>query len=187
MVLDGVVIVVQSLRLLQLIVTLWTAACRTPLSPTVSWSLLKLKSVESVCHPTILFSVAPSPFAFNQGIFQWVDLASGGQSIGASTSASVLPLNIQHRFSLGSTGLISLQSKRLSNEEYPVNNPTRKFCTQIAQQSNCHLQVMGASLLYLVKLCVCPSVKEGGTFQMSLKVIPFLWWLSSKQRTIKKC
>ena len=39
---------------------------------------------------------------------------SGGQSIGVSPSASVLPMNIQDRFLLGSTGFISLQSKRLS-------------------------------------------------------------------------
>ena len=37
--------------------------------------------------------------------------ASGGQSIGASASASVLPMNIQGRFPLGLTGFISLQSK----------------------------------------------------------------------------
>ena len=36
---------------------------------------------------------------------------SGGQRIGASASASVLPMNIQDRFPLGLTGLISLQSK----------------------------------------------------------------------------
>ena len=40
--------------------------------------------------------------------------ASGGQSIGASASASVLPANIQGWFPLGLTGLISLQSKGLS-------------------------------------------------------------------------
>ena len=39
---------------------------------------------------------------------------SGGQSIGASTSASVLPMNIQDLFPLGLIGLISLQSKGLS-------------------------------------------------------------------------
>ena len=61
---------------------------------------------------------SPSPPALNfsqhQGLFQWVDSASGGQSIGASASASVLPKNIQGWFSLGLTGLISLQSKGLS-------------------------------------------------------------------------
>ena len=40
--------------------------------------------------------------------------ASGGQSIGVSASASVLPMNIQGIFPLGLTGLISLQSKGVS-------------------------------------------------------------------------
>ena len=40
--------------------------------------------------------------------------ASGGQNIGASAPVSVLPVNIQGWFPLGLTGLISLQSKRLS-------------------------------------------------------------------------
>ena len=40
--------------------------------------------------------------------------ASGGRSIGASASASILPMNIQDWFSLGLIGLISLQSKGLS-------------------------------------------------------------------------
>ena len=60
-----------------------------------------------------------SPFAFNlsqhQGIFPVSQLfESGNQSIGASASASVLPMNIQDWFPLGWTGLISLQSKGLS-------------------------------------------------------------------------
>ena len=41
--------------------------------------------------------------------------ASGGQSMGASASASVLPMNIQGWFPLGFTGLISLQFKGLSS------------------------------------------------------------------------
>ena len=47
---------------------------------------------------------------------------SGGHSIGtsASASASVLPMNIQDRFPLGLTGLISLQSKGLSRGFYPA-------------------------------------------------------------------
>ena len=49
------------------------------------------------------------------GSFQMSQLfTSGGQSIGASASASVLPMNIQDRFPLGWTGWISLQSKGLS-------------------------------------------------------------------------
>ena len=54
-----------------------------------------------------------SPFAFNlsqhQSFFWWSD----GQSIGASASALVLPMNIQCWFPLGLTGLISWQSKGL--------------------------------------------------------------------------
>ena len=42
--------------------------------------------------------------------------ASGGQNIGASASASVLPMNIQCLFPLGWTGLISWQSKGLSRQ-----------------------------------------------------------------------
>ena len=51
----------------------------------------------------------------NQGLLKWVSsFASNGQIIGVSASASVLPMNIQDWFSLGLTGLISLQSKGLS-------------------------------------------------------------------------
>ena len=50
----------------------------------------------------------------HQSLFQWVWLfVSGGQSIGASASTSVLPMNIQGWFPLGLTGLISLLSKEL--------------------------------------------------------------------------
>ena len=60
-----------------------------------------------------------SPFAFNlsqhQGLFPVSELfASGGQSTGASSSASVLPVNIQGWFPLGLTDLISLQTKGFS-------------------------------------------------------------------------
>ena len=61
---------------------------------------------------------SPSSPTFNlsqhQGLFQWVDFTSGGQSIEASVSASILPMNIQGWFPLGFTGLISLLSKGLS-------------------------------------------------------------------------
>ena len=45
--------------------------------------------------------------------------ASGGQSIGASALASVLPMNVQGQFLLGLTGLMSLQSKD-SQESAPT-------------------------------------------------------------------
>ena len=71
------------------------------------------------CHPTISSSVAPfssCPQSFPaSGSFpvSWLS-TSGGQSIGAPASASVLPMNIQGWFPLGLTGFISLLSKWLS-------------------------------------------------------------------------
>ena len=61
------------------------------------------------CYPTISFSVVPfssCPQSFSaSGFFPMSQLfASGGQSIGASSSASVLPMNIQDWFPLGLTG-----------------------------------------------------------------------------------
>ena len=50
----------------------------------------------------------------NQGLFQWINSSHRVENTGASTSASVLPMNIQGWFPLGLTGLISLQSKWLS-------------------------------------------------------------------------
>ena len=72
------------------------------------------------CHPTISSSVVPFSsclqFFSASGSFQMSQFfASGGQSIGVSASASVLPLTIQDLFPLGWTGWISLQSKGLSN------------------------------------------------------------------------
>ena len=62
---------------------------------------------------------SPSPPALNlfqhQGLFKWVSSSHQvAKEIGASASASVLPMNIQDCFPLGWTGWISLQSKELS-------------------------------------------------------------------------
>ena len=71
------------------------------------------------CHPTISFSVIPfssclQSFPASRSFPMSQFFASGGQSIGLSASASVLPMNIQNRFHLGWTGWITLQSKGLS-------------------------------------------------------------------------
>ena len=67
-------------------------------------------------HPLLSPSIFPSPQSFPaSGSFQMSQfVTSGGQSIGVSASASVLPMNIQDWFSLGWTGWISLQSKGCS-------------------------------------------------------------------------
>ena len=106
---------VQFLSSVQHFVTPWTAARQASLSIINSQSLHKLMSIASVmpsnhlirCHP-LQSSPASESFPVSQFF------TSGGQSIGASASASVLPMNIQDWFPLGWTGWISLQSGGLS-------------------------------------------------------------------------
>ena len=71
------------------------------------------------CHPTILSSVIPffsclQSFLISESFLMNWHFASSDQRIGASASASVLPMKIQDWFPLELTGLISLQSKGLS-------------------------------------------------------------------------
>ena len=97
------------------------------------------------CHATISSSVVPfSPCLQSfpvSGSFPMSQLfASGGQSIGAWASTSVLPMNIQGWFPLGWTGLISLQSKGLSRVF--SNTAVQKhqfFGSQPSSQSNSHM------------------------------------------------
>ena len=116
---------VQSLSHVWLFATPWTTAPQASLCITNSQSLLKHVHPVSGwtgCHPTISSSVthfssclqsfpglkASGSFLMSQSF------ASGGQSIEASVSASVLPMNIQDWFALRLPGLICLQSKGLS-------------------------------------------------------------------------
>ena len=93
-----VVIVVYSIGHIWFFTTLWTATCQAPLSSTISQSLPKFMSTESMI-PSVSSSVVP--FSHHQsfpasGSFPMSQFfASGGQSVGASASASVLPVNIQ--------------------------------------------------------------------------------------------
>ena len=71
------------------------------------------------CHPTILsfvthFSSCPQSFPASESFPASQLFASGGQSIGVSALAKILPINIQGWFPSGLTSLISLQSKGLS-------------------------------------------------------------------------
>ena len=94
------------------------------------------------CHATISSSVVPyssCPQSFPaSGSFQMSQLfAAGGQSIRASASTSVLPMNTQVWFPLGWTGWISFQSKGLSRVF--SNTTVQKhqfFCTQLSSESN---------------------------------------------------
>ena len=126
---------VQSLSHIRLFATPWTEACQSSLSITNSQSLLKLMSIESVmpsnhlnlcCH----LQSFPASGSFPMSHF----FASGGQSIGVSTSTSVLP------FPLGCTGWFSLQSKGLSRVF--SNTTVQKhqfFSAQLSLYSNSHI------------------------------------------------
>ena len=93
------------------------------------------------CHPTISFSVIPFSSCLQSfqalGSFPMSQLfASGGQSIGASASASVLPLNTQGWFPLGWTGWISLQSRDSQVFSNTIVQKHQFFGTQFSSQSN---------------------------------------------------
>ena len=107
---------VQCSSVAQLCPTLYDPRdCSTPGFP-VHHQLPEL--TQTHVHPTILFSVIPfssclQPFPASGSFPMSQFFTSGGQSIGVSVSASVLPMTIQGWFPLGLTGLI-LQSKGLS-------------------------------------------------------------------------
>ena len=85
---------VQSLSCVRLLATPWTAARQASPSITNSWSLLKLMSIKSVMPSSVFFfhlQSFPASGSFQMNQF----FASGGQSIGVSASALVLPMRIQ--------------------------------------------------------------------------------------------
>jgi len=110
---------VQSLSRVQLFAIPWTAARQASLSITNSQSLLKSCLSSRWRHPAISSSVVPfssclQSFPVSGSFLMSQFFTPGGQSMGASALASVLPMNIQDWFPLRLTGLISLQSKGLS-------------------------------------------------------------------------
>ena len=134
----------QSLSCVWLFATLWTAAHQASLSITNSQSILRFMSIESVmqsnhlifCHPLLLLSIIPSIRSFQMSQL----FISGGQSIGVSALASILPMNIQDWFSLGWIGWISSQSKGLSRV-FPNTTVQQHqfFITQLSLWSNSHI------------------------------------------------
>ena len=115
-----------------------------PPCPSPTPSLLKLMSIESVmpsnhlilCRPLLLLpSIFPSIRVFKMSQL----FASGGQSIGASASASIPPMNTQDWSPLEWTGWISLQSKGLSRVFSNTTVQKHQFGAQPSSQSNSHI------------------------------------------------
>ena len=137
--------IVQSLSHVQIFVTPWTAACQASLSFTISWSLLKLMSTESVMpfnHTSSTTSFSSCPQSFPAwGSFPTSQLfVSGGQSIRASALASVLPKKSQGWSPFGWTGWISLQSQGPSRVFSSTTVQKHQFFgAQPSSQSNSHI------------------------------------------------
>ena len=146
---------VQPFSHVWLFVIPWTTVHQTSLSFTISWNLLKLISIETVmssnhlvlCCPLLLLSSIIS--TSGHFLMSW-HFASRGQSIGASASASVFPMNIQDWYPLGLTGLIFLQTKRLSRV---FSNITVQKCqffhAQPSLWSNSHIHAWLLEKQYL--------------------------------------
>ena len=93
-------------------------------------------------HPLLpLFLLLPQSFPASGSFHLNQFFASGGQSIGASAWASVLPMNIQGLFLLGLIGLISLQSKGLSSTFFNTTAQKHQFFSaQLSLLSNSHIR-----------------------------------------------
>ena len=142
---SGTISSVQSLSRVWLFAPPWTAACQVSLSITYSKNLFNSCPLSWWCHPAISSSVVPFFSCLQSfpasGSFQMSHLfASGGQSIGISASATVLPKNIQDWFPLGWTDWIFLQSKGLSRVF--SNTTVQKhqfFSAQLSLLSSSHI------------------------------------------------
>ena len=132
------------------------------------------------CHPATSSSVIPfssypqslpasGSFPMSQ-LFIW-----GGQIIGVSASASVLPMNTQDWFPLGWTGWISLQSKGLSRVF--SNTTVQKhqfFGTQLSSQSNSHPYMTTGKTIALTRWTFVGKVMSLLFNMLSRLVITFL-------------
>ena len=131
-------------RRVQLLATPWTAAPQDSRSFTISHSLLKLMSIELVMpsnHLVLcrLLLLLPQSFpASGSFLLSWL-FPSGSQNTGVSILASVFPMIIQGWYPLGSTGLISLPSKRLSRVFPNTVQKHQFFDTQLCLWSNSHI------------------------------------------------
>ena len=159
---DVIICVVQSFSHVWLFAITWMAACQAScplLSPGVcsnscplSWWFYLTISSSVIIFPSCLQSF-PASGSF---LVSWLS-ESSGHSIGASASASVLPMNIQGWFPLGLAGLISLLSKGLSGAFSSTKGLSRVFSNTTVQKhqffsvqlslwSNSHVQTTGKTI-----------------------------------------
>ena len=100
----------------------------------VHWVSDAVQPSHPLLSPSPTFNLSSVSFPMTQFF------ASGGQSIGVSASASVLPMNIQDWFPLGLTGWISLQSKGLSRVfSNTIVQKHQFYGVQLSSQSDSHI------------------------------------------------
>ena len=110
-------VVVQLLSCVRLFATPWTARSQAHLSSTISESLLKIMSIESVMPSNHL--ILCCPLLLLPSVFPRIGILSNESALGIKqpkywSLVSVLPMNIQGCSPLGLTGFISLESRGLS-------------------------------------------------------------------------
>ena len=126
---------VQLFSCVRLFATPWTAACQAYLS-ILPGTCSNSCPLNRWCHPAIsssvtLFSSCLQSFPAS-GSFQMSQLfTSGGQSIGASASASALPMNIQDWFPLG-----WLVGSPCSPRDSQESSPTPQLCVSLSVVSD---------------------------------------------------
>ena len=163
---------VQLLSRVQLFVTPWITARQAFLSITNSRSSLQLMSIESVmsfshfvlCRPLLLLPQSlPESESFPMSqLFAW-----GGQSIGVSALASVLPKNTKDWSPLEWTGWISLQYKgfsRVFSNTYSSTN---------LHKSNCMERVLRQTIFERVRTAICDNFHCFKT--MYIMFLTFAW------------
>ena len=145
------IISVQCNSVIQWCATLWDPKdCSTPVLPVyhqhLEFTQTHVHWVGDAIQPSHPLS-SPSPPAFNlsqhQGLFKWgisFTLATGGQSIRVSASASILPMNTQDWSPLGWTSWVSLQSKGIWRVFYNTTVQKHQFVSaQLSLQSNSYI------------------------------------------------
>ena len=144
--------VVQSLSHVRLFVTHGLHLARFPRPSPSPGACSNSCPLSRWCHPTISSSAVPffsclQSFPESGSFPMSQFFASGGQSIGVSASASVLPMNIQDWFPLGWTGWISLQSKGLSRVFSNTAVQKHQFSSIYSSlQSNSNIMITGKTI-----------------------------------------
>ena len=136
---------VQSLSCVWLFAIPWTAARQASLTFTICQNLSNSCPLSQWCHPTISSSIVPfssclQSFPASGSSLMSQLFASGGQSIGVSAAAKVLPMNIEDWFPLGLAGLNFLQSRGLSKVFWNITIQKHQFFgAQLSLWSNSHI------------------------------------------------